>query len=1299
MRLFGKILLGLGGLVAVLLVIGWAGLFHTGAGKSFIESRLQQQLENIGRSQLASEVTIGGIGGNLPGYAVLRDVTLTGDEGVWFRVEELRLRWSPLGLINRRILIRELSIMEAELLARPPARPARETSPKTEPRPFNLPWIELDKVTLDSLTVSESILGTRREFLADGQFSTAGGLIRSDFEMRTRDQSDTVRALIRRAGSDFGVDIDVSSAENGVVAGLLEAGGPLSLQIAGNAPLEDWSGTLNLAGGQFGLLNAEIAGNLKQQNRFVLSGTATPGPKWPATASEAAGEQLVFDLAAEKARNRWTILVNNAEGAFGSLEGRLPGIKSASDIRAEDLALTLTLAPAYAEASNLPFLTGKQALTGDFSRDQSTIGANLTLVNMMGVLSVTDLSLTDTDGLNTGLKADLTPVKLPSAQLTALLENGLQAETNLAYRNSLITLGGLKARTPRGDLTVAAEASYNTETASLAANGAASIPPRIIGLFTNTVTFQQAASVDFAINGTPDNLSPDLTIRYSRGELAGQQFTSGRLTAKISDLQTAPEATLALDAADRSYSARARVSQGRNNLTRADITSLRTGHMTTAGTVTYGGQRVTTDLTLRADEAAAPPDAPVSRGTLKLAGTATLGETPVLNLTLTGNEVISPSVAAEEITLSASGPLSQLALSLDGSNMLLGSNQRAAELTTRAVLELTENQTALTINEASAKARTTDKRALFRLMAPARITRTNGTTILDRTRIIFRDDAGLELEGGFSPRRWTLDATGSKLRLPYFRAPLDLEINLDTDNDTPARINLAGQVTNQDDNTYVLRSATIWDGRELGTISRIASDGQPESGTFTLTLPLVLTRGDTLSVSTGDQSLRGQFRFQDRIEAILAFIETGGTAIEGLLGASVEISGTLEEPSLAGDMTISDGRYEEEQTGAVITDIAAKFEFALGGGNTDGQFTLTGTDAAGQANRIRLAGEIELGQQADQAVSRISGSLKLDRATLVKSPDLTLQANSDLSLSGSLTEMLLEGSIDVLRLDAVIPEIKSRKTYVPVEVVRVDQDESFSVELEEEEETTPVTINLDLAIRADNEILISGRGLTSEWKASLDASGTAASPVLTGSIESLRGSFDFAGRQFDLERGIIRFPGGTSLIPRLDIRADYEADLDGQNITSQIGVEGPATDPEITISSIPVLPQEDVLALVLFGKEPTELSAFESLRIASAVASLSGTSPLGSGAGLGDSLRRTLGLDALSFAQDAASGLSNLTVGKYISDDIYISTTQAVGGIGTSVSITYDVTDSVSLESTVEQDGAQSVSANYKRDY
>ena len=64
-----------------------------------------------------------------------------------------------------------------------------------------------------------------------------------------------------------------------------------------------------------------------------------------------------------------------------------------------------------------------------------------------------------------------------------------------------------------------------------------------------------------------------------------------------------------------------------------------------------------------------------------------------------------------------------------------------------------------------------------------------------------------------------------------------------------------------------------------------------------------------------------------------------------------------------------------------------------------------------------------------------------------------------------------------------------------------------------------------------------------------------------------------------------------------------------------------------------------------------------------------------------------------------ASGEGVVAVGKYLSDDVYVSARQSAGGTSTEVSVTYEVTDHITVESTLEPTGTQDVSVNYKKDY
>ena len=234
---------------------------------------------------------------------------------------------------------------------------------------------------------------------------------------------------------------------------------------------------------------------------------------------------------------------------------------------------------------------------------------------------------------------------------------------------------------------------------------------------------------------------------------------------------------------------------------------------------------------------------------------------------------------------------------------------------------------------------------------------------------------------------------------------------------------------------------------------------------------------------------------------------------------------------------------------------------------------------------------------------------------------------------------------------------------------------------------------LDMNVRADNRLTVTGLGINSEWSANLDLGGTVTQPSITGRAELIRGSYDFAGRRFDLERGTIRFQGETPINPVLDIVA--EGGLQGLNAT--IRVTGRGQKPEIAFTSTPALPQDELLSRLLFGTSITNLSAPEALQLAAAVASLNE-----SGGGLDpiNAVRAATGLDRLRILPaDISTGQgTSIAAGKYIGRRVYVEViTDGRGYSATQVE--YQITRWLSLLSSISTIGRESINVRVSKDY
>ena len=234
---------------------------------------------------------------------------------------------------------------------------------------------------------------------------------------------------------------------------------------------------------------------------------------------------------------------------------------------------------------------------------------------------------------------------------------------------------------------------------------------------------------------------------------------------------------------------------------------------------------------------------------------------------------------------------------------------------------------------------------------------------------------------------------------------------------------------------------------------------------------------------------------------------------------------------------------------------------------------------------------------------------------------------------------------------------------------------------------------LAIHAKAPGGLMVSGLGLRSEWSTEVDIAGTPTNPAITGRADLVRGDYEFAGRQFALSRGVIRFAGEVPANPALDIEAN--ANATGLNAT--IRVTGVAAKPEIAFASTPALPQDELLSRLLFGTSITKLSAPEALQLAAAVAALQNG---GNGLNPINAVRRAAGLDRLRILPaDPQTGQgTSIAAGKFVTRRLYAEIiTDGQGYSATRVE--FQVTRWLSLLSSISTLGRQSANVRVSRDY
>ena len=145
--------------------------------------------------------------------------------------------------------------------------------------------------------------------------------------------------------------------------------------------------------------------------------------------------------------------------------------------------------------------------------------------------------------------------------------------------------------------------------------------------------------------------------------------------------------------------------------------------------------------------------------------------------------------------------------------------------------------------------------------------------------------------------------------------------------------------------------------------------------------------------------------------------------------------------------------------------------------------------------------------------------------------------------------------------------------------------------------------------------------------------------------------------------------------------------------TINVVLEGLASEPNVSFLSSPELPQEEVLAQLLFGRDFSQMSALQAAQLVSAVATLSGQ---GSG-GLTGQLRDGLGLADFDVSS-TADGATQFSAGTYISDNIYSEVVADSDG-NNEINLNLDLPPSLTVKGSAGNDGNTGLGIFFERDY
>jgi translocation and assembly module TamB len=425
-------------------------------------------------------------------------------------------------------------------------------------------------------------------------------------------------------------------------------------------------------------------------------------------------------------------------------------------------------------------------------------------------------------------------------------------------------------------------------------------------------------------------------------------------------------------------------------------------------------------------------------------------------------------------------------------------------------------------------------------------------------------------------------------------------------------------------------------------------------------------------------------------QAGLANAFLGDRAIDGQVGFDLRMNGPLALRSLSGPVRLSGGRLADPALPFSLTGLAGTA--TLGGGSVN---LSMGAD-------VTSGGRIEVSGTAGLA-SPYRGDLTVRLASLrLRDPQLyETMLQGSVTVTGPLTGGAVIGGTILLDETEVrvpstglgsaagLPGLRHVNEPAPVRQTRVRAGLAGGGGGGGGRTSAGAggDFALNLSVRALNRIFVRGRGLDAELGGGVDLNGTLGNIVASGGFELIRGRLDILGKRLTLDRANLGFQG--DLMPALDIQASSRSD----GVTASVVIAGRADAPEVSFASTPELPEDEVLAHLLFGQGLDNLSAFQALQLASAVATLAGRG----GDGLVGKLRKGFGLDDLDVVS-GDDGESTVRAGKYLAEGIY-SQVEVESGGKSRVTLNLDLRRGLTARGSVGNDGEASLGLFLERDY
>ena len=441
----------------------------------------------------------------------------------------------------------------------------------------------------------------------------------------------------------------------------------------------------------------------------------------------------------------------------------------------------------------------------------------------------------------------------------------------------------------------------------------------------------------------------------------------------------------------------------------------------------------------------------------------------------------------------------------------------------------------------------------------------------------------------------------------------------------------------------------------------------------------------TLSPAKSEGAIHRDRPFEVKIRTTglpLSVVQASGEPfkqVQGFIVADVNINNTINSPTVGGHFGLRNGKVSLPSYGVEYSDIMTSLSIH------DATITLDTLQASRDQGYMTGSGSLQFDRNfLTGTVKTTQFDFVANKFYVVNHRDYSVQISGDAHLTGNSLTPTFAGHFTILHSSLFLPTLMEEAA-----AARAAANESMPLLVKATLKPDTLidstgTLRVKKHLKIDTSQADWYRNLRGQFKITIPRNTWLKSPDMNleigegdidlvkngpdfeifGPLKILRGQYNLYGRRFTILQGSLLFQGGAEYNPEISMQAQYvfrTAEREKKTLTLDVSGKAFSPVPKFTLDGN-AIEERDAIAYVMYGRSMDELTSGQKSDAGAAQGQLAkgAVSNMLSNR-LSQTLGSKLGLDVLDISSQGSLISATVTIGKYLTDDLFMSYQRSLG--------------------------------------